>query len=326
VKRGQLVTVGSDTHGWDWDMAVYRFDVQSREWLRSGTAEPRYTYRTDRLGRRVAGSASRVPWAMHAYNQLTIDPKQDMLWLVSAPMHNHVPTVGPACDVPWMFDLGRALWHSQRCDGTVPVFFSAVTVYDPSRNTLVASAALQAPAAAIGLGAEREMQRGGVWELGPARQRWQPVSAVSPHGADVSGVFDEAERALLVFERRDKFFVHRYVPSTVPGANGTWSTTAMPDGNCAHRVEYPPVPSVYVGYLGRTLLLPEGADGRRRTCLYDARLHSLTDLGIDPPPGISMNFTLAYDPALHVVLIVTGAPQSDRKARVWALRLRGVRE
>ncbi len=320
-RRGQLLVLGSDTHGWDWDMALYRFDVASRQWRRSGRAEPRYTYRSDRLGRRVAGSATAVPWAMHAYNQLAVDSTRDVLWLVSAPLHNHVPTIGPVRDAPWMLGLQSTRWRPQESSGNLPVFFSAVTVYDPSRDTLMASAALERPVEAVGIGEEGGLKRGSVWELGPDRQRWQPVDGVSPHGHNVSGVFDETRGALVVFERQDKFVVHHYFPGALPGSHGQWSTKTIPDGPCAHRVGYPAVPSVYVRHLGKTLILPEGADGQRRTCLYDAARHSLMDLRIDPPSGISMNFTIAYDPARRIALLVTGEPYSGRTARVWALRL-----
>lgn len=320
-KRGQLVMLGSDTHGWDWETAVFRFDLQNQEWRRSGAAEPAYTYRTDRLHRRVAGSSTLGPWAMHAYDQLVIDPKLDALWLVSAPLHNNVPTVGAVRDAVWTFDLSHAGWHMQPDNGSPPVFFSAVAVYDGSRDTLLISGALETAVAGVDIGEEGNLKPGRAWELGPSREHWQPVGGVSPHGRNVTGIFDESFGALLVFERKHQFLVYRYVPAPLPGGNGVWSTRALPDGNCAHRVEYPAVPSVFVGHLGKTLLLPEGPDGRRRTCLYDANMNSVADLGITPPPGISMNFTLVYDRVRSVVLLVTGEPYTGRAAQVWVLRL-----
>jgi len=320
-KRGQLVILGSDTHGFDWDMAVYRFDLQNQEWLRSGAAEPAYTYRVDRLHRRVAGSDRLVPWAMHVYDQLLIDPKQDALWLVSAPLHSSVFIVGPVFDTPWTFDLSHGTWHMQPDDGSPPVFFSAVAVYDAARDTLLASGSLQTAVATIGIGEEGTLKPGRLWELGPSRQHWKPVGGVSPHGRNVSGVFDKSIGALLIFERRRQFLVHRYVTASIAGSDGTWSNRVLTDGNCTHRTEYPAVPSVFLGHLGKTLLIPEGSDGRRRTCLYDANQHSLTDLGITPPSTIGMNFTLAYDPVRGIVLLVTGEPFSGHTARVWALRL-----
>jgi hypothetical protein len=321
AKRGQLVLLGSDTHGFDWDMAVYRFDLQDQQWLRSGAAEPAYTYRIDGFHRRVAGSASLGPWAMHVYDQLLIDPKRDALWLMSAPLHSSVSIVGPLLDAPWTFDLSQATWHMQPCQGMPPVFFSAIAVYDASRDTLLASGSLQTAVPSIGIGEEETLKPGRVWELGPSRKHWQPVGGISPHGRNVSGVFDKSTGALLIFERRRQFLVHRYVPASMAGSDGVWSSRVLPDGNCTHRADYPAVPSVFIAHLGKTLLIPEGSDGRRRTCLYDARNHSVTDLDITPPPGIGMNFTLTYDPVRGIALLVTGEPFSGRAAQVWALRL-----
>jgi hypothetical protein len=321
AKRRQLVVLGSDTHGWDWDMAVYRFDLASREWLRSGTAEPEYTYRLDAEGVRIAGAAYRGPWAMHGYQQLAIDPTADALWIVAAPLHNHVPVTGPVHDVPWIFDLATARWRSQPFETPPPVFFPGVVVYEPDRDSFLATAALSDPGTTLGIGVEAKAPRGGAWELGPSRREWRAVGEQSPHGTSIAGVLDESQHALLVFERVDRgFLVHRFDRDGADSAPH-WSTQPLPPSACTQRATYPPIPAVYVPHLAATLLLPRGADGRRRTCLYDAAANTLTDTGIEPPGDVTMNFTFTYDPAGHVIYLVTGDPYSGPMAKVWALRL-----
>lgn len=317
--RRKLLMLGSDTHGWDWDTSVYEFDISTREWTHIGLPAPAYTYRVDALGRRVAGSSGTEPQAMHAYNQLVYDPKENSVWLVSAPLHNHVPTAGRPRDVPWSFDLARSAWHPRPGDGPTPVIFSGVVVYDTLRDTLVASAALETPVSVVGISGEFGLRRGGVWELGPERSSWRSTSGASPHGANVTGVFDDGQSAMLVFERRKEFMVHTYKTVSLAGAD-SWSTRSIADGPCAHRREYPAVPAVFVGR-SRTLLLPEGSDGGRRTCLYDAVGQTLADLGVKPPPNISMNFDLVFDSLRSVALLVTGEPYTGAPARVWGLRL-----
>jgi len=318
ARRRELVMVGSDTHGRDWDMSVRRYHLATGMWWSSGIPEPRYTYRIDQAGHRIAGSASRVPWAMHTYNQVVLDQRQDVLWVVSAPLHNHVPALRPIRDIPWVFDLGRCLWRPGDLKGASPVIFPGVVVHDVIRDTLVASAALEFPTPDLGIGEESKARRGGVWELGPDRRRWRSTEGSSPHGASVSGVYDDCAQAMLVFGNRGRFVVDRYDPDRLPGGVGRWSTETLPDGPCTTRSAYPPVPAVYIG-LGKTLLLPEGRDGQRRTCLYDSTDRSLTDLRLATPAITAMEFDIAYDAGDGMVLLVTGEADGNRRTRVWAL-------
>ncbi len=319
--RGEILMTGSDTHGWDWDMSLYRFDVANRKWHRYGKAEPRYTYR-NLNGVRVAGTITPTPWAMHVYDQLVLDSSKDRLWIISAPLHNHVPITGYVQDVPWSFDLSKSGWTPQKFEDSVPpVFFSAVSVLDPARNTIIATAASQAGIFSIGIGKEFDLKRGGLWELGPDRQKWLPVSDTSPHGHNVSGVFDDSLGALLIFERQLDFRIHAFLPGVQPGMAGQWSTVSIPDGPCVPMSAYPAVPSVYITHLRKTLLITTGLDGKNRTCIYDAHTNSMTDLDIEIPPKLDMHFTIAEDTENKSVMLVTGNPYDNSPAQVWVLKL-----
>jgi len=319
--RGEILMTGSDTHGWDWDMSLYRFNVANRKWHRYGKAEPRYTYR-NLNGVRVAGTITPTPWAMHVYDQLVLDSSKDRLWIISAPLHNHVPLTGSIQDVPWSFDLSKSGWTPQKFEDSVPpVFFSAVSVLDPARNTIMATAASQEGLFSIGIGQEFDLKRGGLWELGPDRLKWLPVSDTSPHGHNVSGVFDDSLGALLIFERQLDFRVHAFLPGVQPGMAGQWSTVSIPDGPCVPMSAYPAVPSVYITHLRKTLLITTGLDGKNRTCIYDAHTNSMTDLDIEIPPKLDMNFTIAEDTENKSVMLVTGNSYDNSPAQVWVLKL-----
>ena len=306
TRRGTLLLFGSDTHGSNWDNAVHEFDPVLERWITHYPPAPWETYRADKAGRAIAGTARLLPWAMHTFDNVLYDPKWDALVVTALPAHNPVRQRIPEARIhpTWVYHLETRTWRIFENNGRVsPVFFAAASAYDAHRDVIVAYG------------------KNGVWEIGPERDQWKQATPERHHEIHFTMAYDTKHRKLAVFgdyHRTNAVWV--YTPGPVAGTRGTWEKK-VPGGDACPKDQHFPV--AYDQHNGVFLLVPDEPQGpggpRSITLVYDLAANRYTRLPRANLPPLGMNYMMVYDTRHRVFLLVTGDWREP--ATVWALKL-----
>ncbi len=321
-RRGRLVTFGSETHGFDWDNAVHEFDPVYQTWRSHQESSAPSTYRTDAAGRRIAGrEGTLMPWPMHTYDNMVYDPQAHTLVVTSSPKHNphHVGGANPI----WVYDLEAETWTIHENAGAPPpVFFGGGSIYDSRRDTIVAYGALHGDVE-VPLGKDRDVPRGGVWELGPDRARWTLAHPANHHKFHYMLEYEPRSGTVAVFgDFPPSARVWVYTPGPRAGVPGEWEAR-VPAGEGLPASRHYPV--AYDQRAGVFLLLPDEPNaGKTETYVYDLATNRTRRIpGAEMFP-LWMNYMMVYDSRHGVFLLITGGHTKDTfldRTDVWAFRL-----
>ena len=320
-KRSQVLLFGADTHGRDFDNAIWSYDIVHELWRRAYPPSPISSYRGDRGGNRIAGTNGLFPWAMHVYDNIVYDPTLDALVVTSSAKHSKLAIAGATRDPTWIYDLKDKAWRIHPNAGKQsPMFFGAGAAYDTRRDAIVAYNALLSDAPDLGIGREGEAGRGGVWELGPDRRRWVRVNAESHHGIWFNVAYDSKRGTIAVFGDRELTnHVWEYVPGRRAGDPGRW-IQHQPRGDACPKSKYFPV--AFDEKNAVFLLVPTDFDaGKTVTCIYDPAANAYTRVPNANMKPLGMNFTMVYDRQHGVFLLLTGSYLRNRVANIWAFKL-----
>ena len=311
-RRGTVLVFGSDTHDRpveNTDNAVHEFDPVALTWRTHDAPAPVASYRADGAGNRVAGTATRMPWAMHVMDAIVYDPARDALLILASTNHSPMRARRPEAtnDVMWRYDLAARSWRFEDSTGGPPPHFLSAAAHDSDRDTIV-------------------VYGRGVWELGPDRRRWTKVDGERHHRWGFAMAYDSRNRRLAVFGDRPRPTrrVWVYAPGATPGAPGGWPAKDPAGEGCPASGQFP---VTFDRREGVFLLVPHDvAAGASVTCIYDLagdryrRLKGaeLPLLGHDENMA-AMNHTMVYDSRHGVHLLITG--YRETATRVLALRL-----
>jgi len=205
----------------------------------------------------------------------------------------------------WAFDLETARWRIVQNDAEPPPgFFAKSATYDARRDTFVA-------------------YLHGIWEMGPARDRWQRATAENHHSLHHSIEYDSTRGLFGVFgDYKNTDLVWLYTPGLEPGTPGQWEKRE-PAG------ERPPpsqsFPVAFDSRAGVFLLVVDvekarGASrGEARTYVYDIERNRYLVLPLAGLNAVGMNYNMVYDSRRGVFLLVTGDWRLP--PIVWVLRL-----
>jgi hypothetical protein len=323
-RRGTLLVFGSNTHGLDWNDAVHEFDPVTARWSIHYPAAPQESYRADAAGRAIAGSGRLQPWAMHTYDTLVYDPLLDAVVVSAVPEHNPIRKSVPEAKVhpTWIYDLATRQWRIFENGGErYPKFFAGAAAYDPDRKVIAA-------------------YRFGMWEIGPARDRWQKASREQHHKMHYNMEYDARHRQFVVFgDYNNSSEVWTYAPGPRAGEPGQW-TRRTPEGDSCPAGQHYPV--AWDREHGVFLLVvddipftldrkgrrkPAGRARSSHTFVYDPGRNRCTRLpGADLAP-LGMNYMMVYDAFHRAFLLVTGdanGPVTVRALKLgWPLRAPG---
>ena len=301
-RRHSLLIFGSDTHRSNWDNSVHEFGLQTLTWKTHYPEAPPETYRTDSRGNPVAGSGRLLPWAMHTFDTIVYDPRQDALVVAARPLHNPMTkkVKGIRQHPTWIYDLATHEWRILENGGRpAPSFFAGATAYDSHRDVIVA-------------------YKYGIWELGPDREKWKKATGETHHSLHFNMEYDSKHRRLVVFGDGRKYSeVWVYTPGPSAGERGSWEKK-VPGGDRCPPDEHFPV--AFDGEQGVFLLLPfDQKAGVSRTFIYDLETNTYTRLPGADMKLRKMNYMMTWDPLHKVFLLVTGYWKEP--ATVWALKL-----
>ncbi len=315
-RRQKLLVFGSDTHGRNWDNSVWAYDIRSGNWQRLDAPPSRpASYRVTPEGIPVAGNpAAPRPWAMHTYDGLVYDPKNDELLVAAAPHHNPKrKQLKPRLNPIWRFDLITLRWRyeSRRASG-MPDFFDAAAAWDSHRNIPV-------------------LYKYGLWEA-VSEGIWRKVENRHAHVSHYTMVHDPRRQQLAVFGNfRLTNHVWIYHPGTEAGQAGHWEQR-RPGGDPCPDDQHIPVAfdrrnGVYVLVVddNEVRVKPNGArklirkPRRSLTLVYDPDANRYLRLPKADLPPQRMNYMMRYAPDLDAILLVTG--DGKHPVQVQALRL-----
>jgi hypothetical protein len=300
--RQRIMIFGSDTHGKDWDNSVYFFDLESRFWSRSGPPDGRDTYRASDKGLAVAGDfGGDRPWAMHAFDALAYDPINDRLIVASAPRHLAPGAFGNWMvglwekvkrHPTWFYSIGENAWYPAA--GRPQNFFPFATAYNSSTFLLIG------------------FKPDGIFEFDTEKETWRKVAASSVAGYHTQAVYDNHNRAFVVFGENDKRnVVHSYRP-------GDKKSKKMPTPGIRPPADEH-VPLAFHSRLKVTVALVDNGSGAE-TWGYDLPADNWKRFdSAEFPFKLGMNYHMQYS-AKHDLLILV-ASKSAGLPEVWILRL-----
>jgi hypothetical protein len=314
---------GADTHLVSFDNSVLELRLDDLVWVRHQPASPPYSLRTDSSGRRRAGLAQLSPWPMHVYDAMVYDPSSEVLRVFSGAKHSFMPAPGEQFDPAWAYDPRSRNWRmSPELQAGAPNFFANAAVYDKTRDTIMAYAASTAATPFVALAGEDEVQRRGLWELGPERRNWQLANAETRHWGWFNAEFDQRANVMLVFGSQSDpggdGALWVYQPGAAAGSPGSWHQR-VPAGDRCPGGNY--FPATYDSRRGLTLLLPPDRElGRTVSCLYDYARNSYRRLPDADLPLLGLNFTMVYASEPDLFVLVGGGFFSNEPTRVWVMK------
>lgn len=318
--RNSVFLFGSDTHLHSFDSNIYELSLDDLRWRKRYDGAPSYTMRTNVQGVRIAGAEGREPWPMHVYDSMVYDPVARQIIVTSGAKHNFFPRPGRQLDALWAYLPDENRWKILNTPGPpAPVFFSAGSVYDPARNAVIGYGALADSRPFLPLAGEKEVERSGVWELGPERSGWIRVSDEVHHNGWFNLEFDRANRVMLVFgghEGDPSIWTYEVGPTV--GATGRW-LRRQPVGDTCPGGNY--FPAAYDTRRHVTFYMPiDLGTGRRITCVYDYAKNSVQRLEGAELQDAGLNYTMVYAEKEDVFLLLTGSFSRGVRTKVWILR------
>lgn len=316
-KRGSVLLFGSDTHNYDWDNSVHEFNPRDRTWSTHYPSAPKDTYRIDGAGNAVCGNNKLLPWAMHTFDNVLYDPATDSLFVTALPAHNPIKKkfkkkiIHPT----WIYSLKDRKWKIFVNSNMMlsPTFFAAGSAYDQSRNVIVA------------------YKKGGVWELGPDRDKWIRATKESHHEIHFNVAYDSLHKVFAVFgNHHNTNEVWVYIPGLVAGDKGIWEKK-IPGGDLCPKDQHFPV--AFDNDNGVFLIVPDNMrftkDDQDRikslppesasTFVYDYKKNKYTKLPVGDLFPQKMNYMMVYDSTIKVFFLITG--DHKKPLTVMALKL-----
>ncbi len=310
AQQGSLLLFGSDTHNTNWDNSVHEFDPAREKWTTHQITSDHESYRVDANNRAIAGKNDIAPWAMHTFDNIVYDPKNNTLFIVASPEHNPKNKEFENIIHPmWIYNLNTHQWKIFENNGKpYPNLFAGATEYDPDRDTIVA-------------------YKSGIWELGPERKEWINATEENHHNMHYNMEYDKNNKIFVVFGNSESdAFLWSYKPGFIAGEKGTW-TQHQPSGELPPQDQH--FPAAYDEENNVFLLLPRNlkinttsnplTNGVSNTYIYNFTQNQYTKLPHTELEIHVMNYMMEYDTRHNVFLLVT-EDESVRPA-VFAFKL-----
>ena len=304
-KRGQLVIVGSDTHGENWDNSLYFFDLSHLIWKQAYKPDPEDSYDVDSSGAAVAGYKGQRPWVMHVFDGLNYSVADDTLILASNPGHlkaRHFSVGGEQLMAKvkshptWLYNFAQNTW--QKWPGKATSFFPYASAYDSDRNLVVG------------------FRPDGVYEFHLGQEAWRKVAKRSVEAWHTQAVYDEKHRTFVLFG------TNSYGNAVHQFREGDDQSVEMPSaGRRPPGASSPPL--AYFSSIGKVVALvdtqTQGGE-LAQTWLYDTGEDSWALVaGADFPFKVGMNYHMQYSKRDNLLILLANAPPEP--ASVWVLRL-----
>ncbi len=299
--RSRILIFGSDTHGENWNNAVYTFDLNTLTWMQSYPLDSPASYTVNTKGFPVAGIRHNHPWAMHTFGALAYDEIHDNLLVASYPEHLSPSRYGQNLAFlwkqikqhpTWLYDSKSNSWRVY--EGKSEHFFPYAIAYDSDRGVVTG------------------FRPYGIFDWKGEIVGWERVGEKSYGQYHTNVVYDSVNHVFIFYggnKLQNAVFMYKA---------GNKTTEKMP--TIGRRP--PPGQSVPLAFhkkIGKVVALVD-ADDEAQTWLYDYAQDQWQRLeGGDFPYKVGMNYTMEYD-VRHNIVVLVSSPQNEATA-VWALRL-----
>jgi len=307
-RRHRLLLFGSDTHEKNWDNSLYYFELDRLHWQRAYKPDIVASYRVDGRGIPVAGERGNRPWAMHTFDAINYQIKDDVLVVASSPDHlepgrfgNWFKSIwGSVKKHPtWIYSFRSNDWRVAQ--GKAVSFFPYASAYDTDRDLVVG------------------FRPFGVFEFLGENEGWNKVGKRGPRGWHTQAVYDNKHKLFVFFgnnKRSNDVYTYKLGEKRALLAP---TVGLQPPGASS-----PPL--AFNSKIGKVVALIDAFSGERgtaQTWLYDAgedRWERAFEA--DFPFKLGMNYNLQYSNSLDVLILFANAPKEP--SAVWVLRLEAV--
>jgi len=295
----RLYIFGSNTHGVNWDNAVYCFDLNTLSWSRSYSPDSPDTYSVNSQGIPVAGQEHNHPWAMHTFAAIAFDSLHRQLVVASYPGHLSPDRYGQSAPLwrqikkqpTWLYDPATRQW--QPYAGKSEQFFPYAIAYDVDRSVVTG------------------FRPYGIFDWQGAMSGWKKTGDRAMEQWHTHGVYDSSNHVFIfyggsamtndvyIYKAGDQHMKKMPTPGARPPAGQS-------------------VPLAFHQRLKKMVALIDSEDGAQ-TWLYDYKTDKWRRLEADFPYPVGMNYTMEYD-VRHDVVVLVSSPPLEATA-VWVLRL-----
>ncbi len=298
--NSRLYIFGSNTHGENWDNAVYWFDMNTLRWSQSHPADRPETYSVNSLGIPVAGKQHNHPWAMHSFAAITFDILHRQLVIASYPGHLSPDRYGQSLaglwrqikkQPTWLYDPAANRW--QYYAGKPQQFFPYTIVYDSDRGVVTG------------------FKPNGIFDWQGEVFGWKKIGDRAMQQWHTNGVYDSVNHVFVFYggsAMKNAVYVYKA---------GDKAVEKMPTLGVR-----PPagqsVPLAFHKKSGQMVALVD-TENNAQTWLYDYKTDRWQRLKADFPYSVGMNYTMEYD-SRHDVVVLVSSPKYQPVA-VWVLRL-----
>ncbi len=298
--NSRLYIFGSNTHGENWNNAVYWFDLNTLTWSQSYQPDSPGTYSVNNQGVPVAGKDKNHPWAMHTFAAIAFDALHRQLVVASYPEHLSPGRYGQSLahlwrqikkHPTWLFEPRTQQW--QRYSGKPEQFFPYAIIYDSDRGVVTG------------------FRPNGIFDWQGQVFGWKKIADKAMQQWHTNGVYDSVNHRFLFYggsAMKNAVYVYKAGEQAVEKRP---TLGVRPPASQS-------VPLAFHKRLGRMVALID-TDNNAQTWLYDYKTDRWRRLEIDFPYPVGMNYTMTYD-SRHDVVVLVSSPRHQPVA-VWVLRL-----
>ncbi len=297
IRRSRLFVFGSDTHGSNWDNAVYTFDMNALQWSRSYVPDLPISYAVNSYGFPVAGVNKNHPWAMHTYAAVAYHQLNEKLIVASYPRHLSPERYGQNLSSVWMrikkhptwiFDPRLNRW--QAVGKNNQLFFPYAIAYDSDRGVVTG------------------FKPNGIYDWKGNDSGWVKIAERAVSQYHTNAVYDSVNHVFLLFGG-NKASNAVYVYKVGEKISEKMPTLGIrPPGGQS-------VPLAFHTKTGKMVALVN-----TETWVYDYAADQWQEIeSAKFPYPVGMNYTMEYD-ARHNVVVLISSPDKEPTA-VWVLRL-----
>jgi len=296
----RLYIFGSNTHGENWNNAVYWFDLDTLTWSQSYQPDSSDTYSVNAQGIPVAGQQHNHPWAMHTFAAIAFDVLHQQLVVTSYPGHLSPGRYGQSLahlwrqikkHPTWLYSPRTKQWRAY--SGQSEQFFPYTIVYDTDRGMVTG------------------FKPNGIYDWQGPVFGWKKIGTSAMQQWHTNGVYDSVNHRFLFYggnAMKNSVYVYKV---------GDKSVEKMPTLG-----ERPPagqsVPLAFHKRSGQMVALIS-TEKNSQTWLYDYKTDQWQRLEADFPYPVGMNYTMEYD-GRHDVVVLVSSPEHQPLA-VWVLKL-----
>ncbi len=298
--NSRLYIFGSNTHGEDWNNAVYWFDLDTLTWSQSYQPDSPDTYSVNSQGVPVAGKAHNHPWAMHTFAAIAFDKLHRKLVVASYPGHLSPDRYGQSLahlwrrikkQPTWLYDPGTNQWQSY--DGKAEQFFPYAMIYDSDRGVITG------------------FKPNGIYDWQGRIFGWKKIGDRAMQQWHTNGVYDSVNHVFIFYggnAMKNSVYVYKAGDKAVEKMP---TLGLRPPGGQS-------MPLTFHKRSGRMVALID-TENQAQTWLYDYKSDSWQRLEADFPYPVGMNYTMEYDIRRDVVVLVSSP--ADQPVAVWVLKL-----